>query len=299
MAGGITGKASSIALNYLTGRSAGLSPVPQTMLLALLTAAPPANPMVSQLGEAESTGYFRQSLSFAAAKNDVPGQPSSIESSGNVLFGPFTDASGLGFPVTHCAVIGQTVPESVANLLSANASSVETDVSAWQSLLNAELSSSTAQFRSGVRSMSVAIAAAGDSQVGLVTGVSVTPLTTYKASAWVFSPTAGVQARVDLPIYDGEGGQIIYNTVSYVTLAANTWTEVSIQRTAPPNAATAKPVLRTTATAGGQTVFWDVMSLVPVADTAVLMTWQFDTPGTAAQNESLQISAGDLRMSLG
>jgi hypothetical protein len=60
-----------------------------------------------------------------------------------------------------------------------------------------------------------------------------------------------------------------------------------------------KPVLRGQATAAGQVFYYDSMSLAAVSTQDVLMTWAFDTPGQASQNESLQISAGALTMSLG
>jgi hypothetical protein len=300
MAGGITGFASKAALNYMTGKSLNVGTAPQTMQLALLTAAPPANPTIQQLNEVASTGYVRQNVTWSPATlNATPGQPSQIANSGNVLYGPFTDVNGLAYPVTHCALIGNVVPDSVANLFDVNTSGIETDASAWTSFLNGTIARSTAQKQAGAASLAVTIPAIGDSQVGNAAYFTVSPYTTYTAAAWVFSTVAGVQAKVDIPYYDGSNVQVAYNSTALTTLAANTWTQVTISGMAPATAVTAKTILRTTATAAGQVVYWDAMSLAPSLRQEIIMTWQFDAIGQAAQNESLQVSAGALTMSLG
>lgn len=108
MSGGLTGVAEIAALNYLTGRSLDLGTAVQTMQLALLTAPPPANPAVSDLTEVSSPGYARQNVTWGAAADPTPGQPSSISNSANILYGPFTAVGGLNFPATHCALLGHT-----------------------------------------------------------------------------------------------------------------------------------------------------------------------------------------------
>lgn len=299
MAGGITGFASKAALNYMTGKALNVGVAPQTMQLALLTAAPPANPTIPQLNEVASTGYVRQNIAWSAATNPVAGQPSQIANSGNVLFGPFTDVNGLAYPVTHCALVGSVVPDSIANLFDANTAGIETDATGWTGFLNAAIARSTAQKQAGAASLAVTMAAIGDSQVGNTAYYPVSPYTTYTASAWVFSPVAGVQSKIDIPYYDGDNVQVAYNSTALTTLAANTWTQVTISGMAPANAVTGKAILRTTATAAGQVVYYDTASLAPSARQEVMMTWQFDAIGQAAQNESLQVSAGALTMSLG
>lgn len=112
MSGGITGVSAIAALNYLTGRSLDLGVVTQTMQLALLTAPPPTNPLVTDLTEVVSAGYARQNVSWSAAVTPVAGQPSSIANSANVLWGPFTAVGGLGFPATHCALLGSVTTPS-------------------------------------------------------------------------------------------------------------------------------------------------------------------------------------------
>lgn len=106
MSGVITSTAARAALDYMTGKQLDLGTAPQTMQLALLTAAPPNDPTVAQLNEVSSTGYARQNVSWSAASTATPGLPSSISNSANLLYGPFTDVSGLGYPATHCALIG-------------------------------------------------------------------------------------------------------------------------------------------------------------------------------------------------
>lgn len=106
MSGGLTGIGAMAALNYLTGRALDLGTAPQTMQLALLTAPPPVNPAVSALSEVAATGYARQNVAWSSAADPVPEQPSVISNSANILYGPFTAVGGLGFPATHCALLG-------------------------------------------------------------------------------------------------------------------------------------------------------------------------------------------------
>lgn len=120
MAGNLTGVAAMAALDYLTGKSLDLGTAVQTMQLALLTAAPPNNPAMSDLNEVASTGYARQNVTWGLATDPTPGQPAQITTTANILYGPFTDVSGLAFPATHCALIGK------------NASNASTVLMVWQ-----------------------------------------------------------------------------------------------------------------------------------------------------------------------
>jgi hypothetical protein len=283
----------------MTGTRLDLGAVTQTMQLALLTAAPPADPTIDQLNEVAATGYARQNVTWGLATNPIAGQPSQIANAANLLYGPFVDVNGLTYPATHCALIGTGVPDSSANLLSANTSDVETDASGWSAFLNTTISRSTAQAKTGTASLASTVTASGDSQVYASGFVAAKPFVTYTASAWVFSAVAGVQARVDLWFTDSNGTSVLYSSAPAITLAANTWTQVSRTVQAPAGSAQMKPVLRGQATAAGQVFYYDSMSLAAVSTQDVLMTWAFDTPGQASQNESLQISAGALTMSLG
>lgn len=300
MSGGLTGAGEIAALNYLTGRSLDLGVSPQTMQLALLTAPPPANPAVSDLTEVVATGYARQNVSWSAAVNATPGQPSVISNSANILYGPFTAVGGLNFPATHCALIGNVVAGSTANLLTANQSEIETDASAWTSLLNASLVQSTAQAHSGTHSLAVtSTPAAGDTQVTTAAKVAAVPYRVYTASGWVYTVASGSQAKTEIAFYDSSNALIQRITGSFVSLPASTWTQFSFSAMAPANTANAAPILHSNPTASGAVTYWDSMSVAATVDVTVLMTWNFDVAGTAAQNESLQISAGALAMDLG
>lgn len=299
MSGVITGRAARAALDYITGKSLDLGAAPQTMSLALLTQPPPTNPWTSQLNEVSSTGYARQSVAWSPATTPA-GQPSQIANSGNVLFGPFTGVNGLSFPATHCALIGVGVPASTANQLTANEASVETDISAWNAVSNCTIARSTAQAKDGTASIAQTITATGDSTILLNNSKAVTTDTVYRAAAWVYSPVAGLKAAVDYVWYDASGAQVSSSLGTKFNLTANTWTEVFRLVTLRSLTISAgRPQIRVEATAPGQVVYVDNMSFVAQSTEDILMTWAFDQPGQAAQSESLQISAGNLTMSLG
>lgn len=299
MSGGLTGVAEVAALNYLTGRSLDLGTATQTMQLALLTAPPPNDPAVGDLSEVSTPGYARQNIGWSPASTPSPGQPSSILNSANVFYGPFTAVGGLGFPATHCALLGNAVAASTANLMSTNQSSIETDATGWSSLLNATVSQSATQFKSGAKSLAVTSTASGDTQVTTPAKFSAAPYTVYAASGWAFSTVSGSTASVELAFYDASNTLIQRSGAAGVTLPVNTWTQYSYSVIAPANTVTAAPILHSNPTASGSVTFWDVMSFAATIAQKVFMTWQFDTPGTAAQNESLQVSAAALDMTLG
>lgn len=300
MAGGITARAAQVALNYMTGRSLDLAPIPQSLTLALLTAAPPVNPRFQDLRETTSTGYFRQTVAFSAATNPGSGQPVRIENSGNVLFGPFTASTGLDFPVTHCALLGVGAPLVTGNLLSANTSGSETSTANWAVGGNCTQARSTTQFKSGVASMVAQSLAAGELRVRSTEFFPVTVDHTYRASFFVYTSVASTPVAIDVEWYDAAGVLLTTSGGVNVSVPANTWTEVSRTPTVrAPNIAKAKLVLRPTALNASQFIYCDDMSLIDQRSDEILMTWQFDVAGQAAQNESLQISAGALSMSLG
>jgi uncharacterized membrane protein len=270
------------------------------MQLALLTAAPPADATIGQLNEVASTGYTRQTVTWGLAATTVSGQPSQIANAANLLYGPFVDVNGLAYPATHCALIGSGVPDNPNNLLDANTSEIETDASGWsvQGTVTTK-TRSTAQFKNGTASISATSTGAGATLLGTAANYGVAPFSTYAASAWVYTATAGLTAKIDLNFMDASGVTTAYKVVAPTTLAANTWTQLTQVTTAPANSASVQMILSGNATATGQVFYWDTMSLAQTQTQDVLMTWAFDTAGQAAQNESLQISAGSLTMSLG
>ncbi|MFJ1700401.1 hypothetical protein ACIOHC_36020 [Streptomyces sp. NPDC088252] len=286
----------------MTGRSLDLSPVPQTVSLALLTTAPTAGSHATDLTEeAAAAGYFRQSVAFSAATAPVAGQPARIENSGNVLFGPFTASGGLGFPVTHCALIGTGAPVTTANIMPVNTAGSETSTSGWEVLTsNGTQSRSTTQAKAGAASMAVQSTASGDIRIRSTEFFPVQVDHLYKAGIWVYTSVASTPVLVEIEWYDAAGALITTTTGAPTSVAANTWVEVTRNATLRRvNATKAKVAYRITASAAAQTVYCDEMSLLDQKSDEILMTWQFDVAGQAAQNESLQIPAGALSMSLG
>lgn len=299
MSGGLTGPAAAAALNYLTGRSLDMGTVTQTMQLALLTAPPAPDPGVGDLTEVMATGYARQDIGWSAAATPTPGQPSSIVNSANLLYGPFTAVGGLGFPATHCALLGRVIAPNTSNLMTANQADIETDATAWSPLLNASVASSTAHFNTGAHSLAVTSTAAGSTQVTTAAKFTVSPYTTYSSSGWAYCASSGTQCKVELAFYDSANTLIQRTGGSNSTIPASAFTQLSFSAMAPANAVTAAPIMNSSPTAGGTVTYWDTMSFAAAMQQKVLMVWQFDTAGTAAQNESLQISAGSLDMTLG
>ncbi|MFH9731867.1 hypothetical protein [Streptomyces sp. NPDC017260] len=115
-AGGfITVQGAVSALDYLAGRStalqaewdaktAGGDPQPKATYLMLLTQliADEQTDMASLIGmEAAGTGYARQPVPWGAA--DTTGRQAT--NTDLIQFGPFSDPSGLGAPITGAALV--------------------------------------------------------------------------------------------------------------------------------------------------------------------------------------------------
>jgi hypothetical protein len=298
MSGGLTGAAAIAALNYLTGTALSLGTTTQTMQLALLTAAPPSNPSTTQITEVTSVGYARQTVTWALATDPTAGQPSTISNSNTILYGPFTATIGLQYPATYAALIGTSIPSNTT-LLSTNAGDIETDATAWSAALNATVAQSTAQAHSGTHSLLVTATASGDTQAALATGVAINPGTTYQGSAWCYAPASGITVKVELWWYDAGANFISASSASATVAAGSTWAQYTVSGVAPSNAATAKLVLRPQATGSSQLFYFDTMALIATLQPTVLAWWQFDQPGQAAQNQSLQINPGSLVLNLG
>ncbi|MFB7114045.1 hypothetical protein [Streptomyces sp. NPDC056291] len=174
------------------------------------------------------------------------------------------------------------------NLLSANAESIETDASAWSGLVNASGLTRGAGGTLGSYSLQWTATASGDSQVGLVSRVSVTPNTEHWACASIFPPVAGAQARLEIRWYTS-GGTLISTVQGPLTSASPAaWFQVAAVGTSPSSAATALVVLRVTATAANQTWYADRVFLgLPTPYTGNLLPWnaeqiEVDTSGWAA-----------------
>ncbi|MFH9606864.1 hypothetical protein [Streptomyces sp. NPDC017448] len=300
MPGSITARAAKAALNYLSGRSLDLAPTPQSLSLALMTSAPPTDPRTTQLTEASGAGYFRQVPVFSTASIPSPGQPARIENATNILFGPFTSSGGLLFPVTHCALLGSGAPAVTGNLLSANTSGSETNVSGWEPLANCTLTRSTTQAKSGAASMAVQSVASGEVRVRSAEFTSVVTDHSYRAGVWVYAAGVTVPVIVDVEWYDAVGNLVTTSSGASVNATSNTWIEaIRTPMLRLLNVTKCKFVIRITASAAGQIFYCDDMTLTDQRSEEILMTWAFDVAGQAAQNESLQISAGALSMTLG
>lgn len=299
MAGSISSRAARTALNLLAGTRQDMT-VPQSMQLLLLTAPPDINAGVNRVTEVADAGYTRQTVAFAPAVAGINTDPASIKSAADVLFGPFTANQGLLYPTTHCALVGTGAPVSVANLIDLPSSEMSS-AAGWVSVEGSNtVATSNEQAQVGTLSLKVTAAAAGNSAVQTVAFSAVEQNTSYLAESWVYSPVAGVKAQVDVSWYTNDGVFLSASAGTQVTLAASTWTKVNravtLRRT---DAYKAKVTVKVVTTGANQSWYTDVAAMRATATEDILMAWQFDAPGLAAHNESLQISAGDLVMSFG
>ncbi|MFJ3248325.1 hypothetical protein [Streptomyces sp. NPDC086782] len=174
------------------------------------------------------------------------------------------------------------------NLLSANAESIETDASAWSGLVNASGLARGSGGTLGSYCLLWKATAAGDSQVGLASRVSVSPNTEYWSCASVYPPVIGAQAQLEIRWYTSSGTLISTSQGPPVVPSATAWFQVAAMGTSPSNAATALVVLHGTATAANQSWYADRVFLgLPTPYTGNLLPWnteqiEADTSGWIA-----------------
>lgn len=103
---GVTGLAARAALEYLTGKALRWTTT-RTAYLMMLTQAPPSDdPTIAQLTEVIAAGYARQPVSLGSATTNATTNLSVISNAAQVVYGPFTAASGIGAnPATWAALV--------------------------------------------------------------------------------------------------------------------------------------------------------------------------------------------------
>lgn len=160
-------------------------------------------------------------------------------------------------------VISIGLPNSIAlNALSYNAQGVEVDASGWQAVTNCAVGRNASLSFEGWYSLAVTSTAAGDTKARTATGYSVTPGTEYLGYAWVYAPVSGADYRTEIEWYDATNALLSTSTTPTPWHPpASTWTRCNVVGTAPTGAATARLVLRPTATASSQAWLFDQMTL--------------------------------------
>jgi hypothetical protein len=165
----------------------------------------------------------------------------------------FSDAPALPFD----AIQG-------GNVMDPNTSSLETDASQWVANTNTTIAWSAAQAKQGTHSLKMTATAAG--VFGAFTGprFPVNPNSTYTFTAWLYSPN-GLVADLQLDWKDGAGIYLSSDSLGEwgltVALTPNIWTKVILAVKPVPGSALVTPLVRLTATAGGQIGYADAMTL--------------------------------------
>jgi len=144
------------------------------------------------------------------------------------------------------------------NLLSANASSMETDGSCWGTGANSTVTYDSTQAHSGTHAMKITATASGAASSYPNSGgyATVTPSTAYNIGYWMYTGTAGLSSTPALDWYNGT------TYVSTLTGAAqgltqNGWTFVTFAGSSPGTATVARIYPAFTATAGAQAAWFD------------------------------------------
>jgi hypothetical protein len=140
-------------------------------------------------------------------------------------------------------------------------SSCETDITGWGAYQNATLDRVSTDSWEGFYSLRITATAAGATRVQPIATVPVVPGQEYVALAMV-KASAATSFNAELRWYDA-GGVFISATPVTWSLAAGTWTRVTVIDIAPSGAVGARIGLRPTASAGGQTWLCDQMGLMP------------------------------------
>lgn len=159
--------------------------------------------------------------------------------------------------------LGLMPSPATGNLFDFLTQSVEVDGSAWTSAVNASLSLmlNGAELYQALRATSVA---AGDVQVYNVDRPTVTAGTEYIGYAMVQPSASGLTQKLELWWYDSGGTKLAESSATW-TPAAGAWTRCAVIATAPAGAASARLVLRPTATAAAQQWAYDKMVLAPTS----------------------------------
>lgn len=109
---------------------------------------------------------------------------------------------------------------------------------AWQNSANTTLTESTSQALHGTHSLSVACSGGGDGAFITSRAIPVSATTFYTFVVWVKPGTTERSIRMDLVFHDNVGGSSAIQTVygSHTSEVAGSWTQLTVQGTAPTGA---------------------------------------------------------------
>lgn len=169
----------------------------------------------------------------------------------------------------------QLTAQGRVNVLSANASSIETNASDWEAASNCAVARSTAQAADGSASLSLTSSALGNMSARLTPWSSypIQPNTQYTAMANFRAAASARSVRVEINWYKADGSaSTTPNTQGSTTTDAtgNFNTQATLTATSPPDAYFALVVVTILSTgAGGEVHYVDKISFAPGSST----TW--------------------------
>ncbi len=139
----------------------------------------------------------------------------------------------------------------IANLLTYNQSTIETDTSGWSANANCTITRVTTVFEQGAAALSLSSTASGDMSATTSTGGSGAPVTAgqmYTATASLRAAASPRSCRMDIRWYDGAGALLSTSTGSAVADTATGFTRITVSAAAPGSATYAAVLVTVLAT---------------------------------------------------
>lgn len=185
------------------------------------------------------------------------------------------------------------------NILSANQSSLETDIIGWAATTNVTIAVSATQAAHGVNSLRLSSVAAGTMTAqtsGATNGFPVLPGVSYVARASFHKGVATArQVRIDISWYTAAGA-LVSTSTGTSSLEGAAWTEVTVTATAPPTAALGSVVANVVATGGALELHYvDKIGIAPAPSAAWSIggfIWNVGLVGTGVFVVERSVDAG-------
>lgn len=149
----------------------------------------------------------------------------------------------------------------------------ETSISPWTGVHGATVAQSATQAFQGTNSLKMTPNGSTANPSAQSESINVIPGAAYQLSAWAFVPAGWSNMAVDIDWYDSFGQYITSSFVTGVNAVANTWTNVTLNATAPANAASGLMFVQMIGTPSAATVsYWDgvVLSCYQTPEWSVL-----------------------------
>ena len=180
----------------------------------------------------------------------------------------------LGWSIKSAATAG-TVAQSGVELLSTNQKGIETDASGWVNDINATVAQSSAQARTGTKSLSLTTATTyAQTRARPSTTIPVSFGETLTFSAWFRAATTGRQVSIQVRWKDAAGGTVTVTSGTAVTSNTSGWVQATHTVAVPAGSASAEMLLTVVTTVVGEVHYADDMSIVGnSATSSIKATW--------------------------